>query len=57
MKRNALLWLIAGLAFWGWMFASNIRQATAALEFSIIVGVIVAIGLLGFHIVRARFGR
>jgi hypothetical protein len=57
MKRNALSWLIAGLAFWGWMFASNFRQATVALVFSIIVGVVVTIGLLGFQIIRAKVGR
>jgi hypothetical protein len=57
MKRSALSWLIAGLAFLGWMFASDFRLATAAFIFSIIVGVVVTIGLLGFHIVRAKLGR
>ncbi|HEX8414444.1 MAG TPA: hypothetical protein VF637_11270 [Sphingomicrobium sp.] len=57
MKRSALYWLVAGLAFWGWMFASNFRQATAAFMFSTIVGVVVTIALLGFQIIRARRGR
>jgi len=57
MERSALLWFIAGLAFWSWMFASNFRQANAALLLSIIVGVVVTIGLLAFGIVRAMLGR
>jgi formate hydrogenlyase subunit 4 len=57
MRRSALLWLIAAVAFWGWMCASNVRQATTALILSTIIGVVVVIGLSSFHIIRARLDR
>lgn len=57
MKRSALSWLIAGLVFWGWIFVTNIRQAIAALVFAILVSAVVAIGMLSFHILRAKLGR
>ncbi|MEG9473946.1 MAG: hypothetical protein MIK27_13940 [Sphingomonas sanguinis] len=57
MKRSVLFWLVVAVAFWGWMFASNSRQADLAYVFSAMLGIIVAIGLLGFHIIRARRDR
>lgn len=57
MKRSVLFWLVVAVAFWGWMFASNSRQADLEYVFSAMLGIIVAIGLLGFHIIRARRDR
>jgi hypothetical protein len=57
MKRNVLFWLVAAVAFWGWMFAADVGRATTALVFSTLLGVGIAVGLLSFHIIRARLGR